>query len=343
MVASDERPSTKDGPGDSLVDVGIAAWGDARYLAEAIESVLAQTESRWRLRVSHDGHDDDAARRVVTPYLDDPRISYEARERRLGAAGNKSWLINQGDAPFVALLDHDDRWDEPFLERRLAFMEDHPECGFVFASTRVVGDDGRELKRWRARLSPGLQPRDDFVERLLAQNMIGASSALVRRAAYEAVGPYFDERFPRTYDYEMWLRLALAFPAGVLPGFDAVWRVHPEQGTSDLSQLEEEYALLVDHMFSLVRERAPALRLSSRSQRRKLASMLLTGVLNSLERDDRAAAVRYLKRATSTDPLSILDPRAPFALLGVALGQPGRGAVTRARAFAHNRGIRLRL
>lgn len=323
--------------------MGIPTWGTSGYLGAAVESVLRQAHRNWRLRVSHDGPDDRGTPEALEPYLGDPRVSYSARERRLGAAGNKTWLINEGTAPFVALLDHDDVWDPGFLVRRTAFLSEHPECGFAFASMRIVDEHGEELKRWRVRLQPGVQERSEFVRLLLGQNMIGASSALVRREAYETVGPRFDDRFPRTYDYEMWLRLALAVPVGFLDGFDAAWRAHPEQGTGDLEGLETEYGALVDHAWALIGEQAPELRLRERTRRRKLASLLLTGVLNAIERDDTAAARRYLGRAIRIDPLSALDPRAPFAACAVALGATGRDAVFRARAFAHNHGIRLRL
>jgi glycosyltransferase involved in cell wall biosynthesis len=325
------------------VDVGIATWGTSAYLGAAVDSVLSQTHGNWRLRVSHDGPDDPGARETLAPYLDDPRISYSARERRLGAAGNKTWLINEGTAPLVALLDHDDVWDPEFLARRVSFLSAHEACGFAFSAMRIVDEQGNELKRWRVRLEPGVQDRDEFVHLLLGQNMIGASSALVRRSAYAAVGARFDERFPRTYDYEMWLRLSLALPVGFLDGFDAAWRTHPRQGTGDLDELEAEYGALVDHAWTLIGEQAPSLKLRKGARRRKLASLLLTGVLNAIERDDGAAARRYLARAIRIDPLSALDPRTPFAACAVALGETGRDAVFRARAFAHNHGIRLRL
>jgi hypothetical protein len=328
---------------EAVVEIGIPTWGTSRYLAATVEAVLAQTHQAWRLAISHDGPEGDDAFRCVEPYLGDTRIRYSARERRLGAAGNKTWLINQGTGPFVALLDHDDLWDETFLESRVRFLTEHADCGFVFASMRVIDGNGDELKRWNVRLEPGVQERAAFVERLLGQNLIGASSALVRRTAYESLGSQFDERFPRTYDYEMWVRLALAFPVGVLPEFDAALRTHPDQSTGDLTGLEEEYSSLVEHIWKLVHEEAPAVHLGRRSKRRKVASLLLTGVLNAIERDQRRTAFRYLVRALRIDPLSVFDVRTPSAALAIPLGSTGKRAINGARSFAHNRGIRLRL
>jgi hypothetical protein len=198
------------------------------------------------------------------------------------------------------------------------------------------------VKRWRTRLRPGVQDRAAFVRRLLGQNMIGASSALVRRSAFEEVGARFDPRFKRTYDYEMWVRLALAAPVGFLPGFDSCWRIHPAQATGDLGDLESEYRELVDHLWALIEQRLPELRLRPRSRRRKLASLLLTGTLNAIERGDRRAASHLLRRALAADPSSALDARVPFSLLGLWLGRPGRKTVVHVRALAHSHGIRLR-
>ena len=65
---------------------------------------------------------------------------------------------------------------------------------------------------------------------LLRHNLIGMPTVLVRRSAYEAVGPAFDEHTVY-FDYQMWLRLALRFPVGYLAVWDASYRVHDRQVT----------------------------------------------------------------------------------------------------------------
>ncbi len=339
-----DHPATTDPPlEDVLVDVSIPTVGRTAFLRGAIEAVLGQTFGGWRLVVSDNGSGSDAVQAVVEPYLVDPRVSFVASEHQVSAAEHFTRLINTGNAPYVALLDDDDLWAPCMLERRVAFLEEHRECAFVFSSMQIIDESGAELKRWRVRLREGVQDQRTFVSRLLEQNVVGGASALVRRTAYAAAGPVFDGRFPRTYDYEMWLRLALVAPVGFLSGFDAAWRYHPEQETRDLDSLEREYGQLVDHAWTLIEARGLGSLLTKRGKRRKLASLLLTGVLNAIERDDRSAALHYLRRAVEVDPWSIFDRRVPFVAAGVVLGGAGRGAVNRARTAAHNHGIRLRL
>ena len=50
----------------------------------------------------------------------------------------------------------------------------------------------------------------------------------VRRSAYAAVGPIFDERFP-SWDFDMYLRIAIRFPVGHLDVWDSNFRVHTQQ------------------------------------------------------------------------------------------------------------------
>ncbi len=324
------------------IDVGIATWGPTEYLSSAVESVLEQGHGNLTLFISHDGPDDAAARASVEPFMSDERVVYSARQERLGAAGNKTWLINQGSAGYVALLDHDDVWERSFLDRRVRFLSAHPECGFAFGSLRQVDSDGAELERITIPLSEGIQGHHEFVKKLLRQNLVGSSAALVRRATYRAVDPRFDQRLPTTYDYEMWVRLAIEAPAALLPGYDVRFRVHAEQSTASLSGLEDEYPLLVEHLAAIVSERLPAVPVGRRFKQRRLASLLLTGALIASERGDPASARRYLGRALRIDPWSAVDPRVPASILGFAFGTRGRAVLAKARAVAHHHGIRMR-
>lgn len=326
-----------------LVDVVVPTVGRLAYLREAVGSVQRQTFTRWRLVVSDNGSNSDEVRAFAEQISADPRVEFRSSPERVSVTAHLTRLLTDGNARYVAILPDDDLWQPGFLERRVRFLEEQPTCGFVFSSMTVVDGSGAEVKRWRVRLDEGVQDRRDFIRRLLAQNVVGLASALIRRSTLERVGPWLDDRYPRTADYELWLRLAIAAPVGFLDSFDAALREHPDQGTGEFGALEEEYAGLASHAWELVNEQAPELRLSPRWKRRRVASLLLTGVLNAIERDDRDAALHYLRRAMQVDPWSAFDRRTPFAVAGVVFGDMGRSAVRRARAVAHTHGIGLRL
>jgi glycosyltransferase involved in cell wall biosynthesis len=325
-----------------LVDIGIASWHRPQYLAQAVESVLGQTLDSWRLFVSEDGPSGGPVESRLAAYASDSRVWFEARGERVGAARNKTVLIQMGDAPYVALLDDDNVWEPEFLERRVAFLQSHPDCGFVFSSMASIDSSGQRIGRWPAPLAAGVQMHDEFIRRLLRANVVGASSALVRRAAYEDVGPAFDATLPRTYDYEMWLRLAVRFPAGYLPVCDVAGRIHDTQGSADLNGLVDEYSRLVDRLFEIVSDERPDLHPTGRQRDRKLASMMLSGALNALERGDRSVALQCMAHALRARPASLVDGRMIASGVGVVFGSSGRRAAAATRRLAHQHGLRLR-
>jgi glycosyltransferase involved in cell wall biosynthesis len=325
---------------EPIVDVGIPACGRPRYLIEAIESVLAQTLESWRLWISDDGPGGGPVEAAVTPYLSDDRIRYLSTGARLGPARNSTNLIRCGDAPYVHLLHDDDLLEAGFLERHIRFLEDNPECGMVFSSFAEIDGEGNEIAKPKLPIRAGTYQIDDFVPLMLHHNLMSTDNVVVRRSAYEAVGDAFDPSFPAIYDYEMWLRLAAHFPAGYLAVWDTYWRRHGEQ-VSYASYRGEEYHRLLDHVDALLARTRPELRLSPRLHRRKQASALLSASLDALDQDDPRRARTHLAGAIRRSPAAVADPRTVCAVLGVALGGPGRWIAMRCRAFVHRKGIRL--
>jgi Glycosyl transferase family 2 len=326
---------------EPIVDVGIPAWGRPSYLVRAIESVLAQSLDSWSLRISADGPSEGQTEAALVPYLDDPRITYSATSERVGAAGNKTILIRKGIAPYVALLDHDDFWGPDFLARRVRMLEAHPDAGFVFSPAVFVDDHGNEFGRASPFTSEGCQPSEAFVPLLLRSGGLPGATVVARRKAYETVGPVFNMDLPRTYDYEMWVRLALRFPVCHLAVWDVFWRRHPDQASADLSQLEAEYARLIDVLRMLVERERPELQLEDREWRAQLSSLLISAALTALEQGQQATSSLYLRRALSISPARMADPRSVAALVGLALGPPGRRLIGRLRSFVQQRRSRI--
>jgi glycosyltransferase involved in cell wall biosynthesis len=321
------------------VDIGMPTRGAAPYLDEAIGSVTAQTYGSWSLFISENGPGE--LRERVEPYLGDSRIRFSPTGEDLGAARNHTRLIQEGDAPYVAILHDDDRWDPEWLERRVDFLEQHPECGFVFGGNREIDERSQVTSSSELVLSEGVHASREVVPQLVGHNLVGIPTVLVRRSAYEAVGPEFTEETV-SFDYEMWLRLALRFPVGYLAVRDADYRVHSGQVTMTNRKRGEDQIRLVERIRSLVAE-APGIEGDERGLRRRLARAHLSAALDALQGPDRPGARRHLQAALKEYPPSALDPRAAGVVAGFVLGRRGRRALDRARYLVLRKCLRVHL
>src|SRR5262249_61710555 len=98
-----------------LVSIIMPAYNAGKYIADSIQSVLAQTYSDWELIVVDDGSTDNTATVVQQFVTRDSRIKYFFQENgRLGKARNTG--IKNASGSLIAFLDSDDLWLETQLE-----------------------------------------------------------------------------------------------------------------------------------------------------------------------------------------------------------------------------------
>ena len=333
------RPGADPGP---LVDVRIPTIGPAPFLSEAVASVVAQSLESWRLVVSEDEPGVDHSRALVAAHLDDPRIRFTDEHAGRNASRHVTRLIRQGTAPYVAILDNDDRWGPDFLARRVRFLERHPECGFVFSRSRVIDAQGRDLGANQPRLEEGVHDSRSFIAHVLRWgNVVTAGSVLVRRSAYEAVGSAYDPSFVVGYDYEMWLRLAARSPVGYLDLADFDYRLHPDQATQAPADFAERVRLL-DQIEAQLAQALPDLSFDSHHPRTRRVQNLLGAALDAGERGDRNAARGYLRRAFGRHRIVAIHPAVPAVLVAGALGEPGSKALRLGRSWVRKHPSRRR-
>jgi glycosyltransferase involved in cell wall biosynthesis len=294
-----------------LVDVGIPTYGRPAYLAQAIESVLAQTFDAWQLTVSENGPGSKDVEAIVEPYLSDPRVRLAVTGRNIGGAGNSTRLIQTGRAPYVALLHDDDWWEPDFLGRRVAFLEANPTCGLVFSSCDLIDEQGSVVYRFEVDLPEGVQDRQGFLRTLYRRNVICIPTVLVPRWCYEAVEPEFSDSV-LFHDYEMWLRIATRFDVGFLNVCDAAYRIHTAQTTHEVgSNMGAHRIALLDAVEGILPPDFPSL-----ERRRARSGALLRVALEALERGDRRGSFVHLRRAMREYPIGPLDPKLASLVIG---------------------------
>jgi glycosyltransferase involved in cell wall biosynthesis len=326
---------------DVVVDVGIPAHGRPEYVCSAIESIIAQTLPNWRLHVSESDVGGGEVERAVSSYLDDPRIRYSATGP-VGGPTNWSRLIQGMTAPYAALLHDDDLWDPEFLERRVTFLDNRPECGFVFSSNKEIDEHGIVIGQTPFVLEEGVYPPETLVPMLYGSNVIPAPSLLVRRSAYEAVGPYFEpERGYPFWDYEMMLRLAVSGPGGYIREADCSYRMHDVRVTFVVRRYGRAYVDILERAEELISEQRPDIEIPACLRQRRHSQALLVCALDAVEDGRRRQGLDLVREAIRVYPRSVVDIRAPLAVAAAALGRPGRRLLGRARLAVQRRGLRF--
>lgn len=198
---------------DIRITVVIICFKQARYIVEAIDSVLAQTDQApiHEIIVVDDCSPDNSADVAQEAARRDPRIQVIRREINSGAcAAPRNDAIRAGTGTHFAFLDGDDIWMPKKIEKQVKALRAHPEVGLLFSDYIVFDDesDAEELNVARHyEAGAAHQLRDFFVH----GGPIIPSCAIVSRGAVDAVG-VFDPEMRFNEDSEYWMRIASAFP-----------------------------------------------------------------------------------------------------------------------------------
>ena len=187
------------------VSVIVPTYNCARFLGAALESVLAQTYADLEILVVDDGST-DATPAVMEAFAG--RVRY-LRQANRGVSAARNLGLAQAGGELIAYLDADDRWVPHKLERQLAFLEAHPECGLLHSDVTIIDEEDRVLRHRFNRETGRPLPMGRCLLALLHRCHIQTPTVLERREWTARVAG-FDPRVQGTEDYLRWIRLAMA-------------------------------------------------------------------------------------------------------------------------------------
>lgn len=219
------------------VGIVLPVWNDP-YLPLAIESILAQTHTRWHLVIVDDGSETPACLPVSDPRIRLLRIPHAG----LPAALNAGFRALPA-SDFVTWTSADNLLEPSMLQVLIRFLIQHPAVDLAYSDFSLIGPTGQWLPRSNYR--PESQdprrsyrlhlPRCPETLGLMQDNFLGASF-LYRTGLVAAVGD-FDESLMGVEDYDYWLRASLvaclahcAHPQSLYR-----YRLHPDSLTSQRS------------------------------------------------------------------------------------------------------------
>jgi glycosyltransferase involved in cell wall biosynthesis len=183
------------------ISIAIPVYNRERYLAQAVESVLAQTRNDFEFVIWDDGSTDgslDMARRYEE--LDSRVRVFSGAHRGQPHALISALENTSGD--YVGWVDSDDRLDKCALAETSAILDSEPEVGLVYTDYLVV-DVGGEV------LGLGNHCQRPYSPMAMLVEFVTFHFRLLRRSVFDKVGG-LDTAFESAYDYDLCLRMTEA-------------------------------------------------------------------------------------------------------------------------------------
>lgn len=172
------------------VSVIVAVKNGERYLAQALESILAQTYTDFEIIVV-DGKSTDRSVEIAASY---PKVRCI---QQVGTGFSGAW--NEGIAAasgeYIAILDSDDWWSEDKLAAQVAVLDQQPEIDFVLTHMKFVLEPGKPYP-------PGFKP--EWLEK--EQTGRFPSAMLARKSVFERAGEFNNTDWSITSDIEWFAR-----------------------------------------------------------------------------------------------------------------------------------------
>ncbi len=209
-----------------LISVNMPVYNGERFLAAALESVLAQTFSDFEFIIVDDGSRDRSVEIIRAYEARDSRILLAQSQRNLGGAAARNLALALSSGEFIALMDCDDVCRPERLERQLDFLRARPDIGVLGAGARAVDQQLKPLYDFDLPQRHAL-----IVFNLFLGSFLIHPTVMIRRELLEAVGGYEPGR--RTaIDTELWSRLIWRTRFANLPETLLLYRRHEAQNST---------------------------------------------------------------------------------------------------------------
>lgn len=201
-----------------MISIILCTYNREKYLARAIDSVIAQTYRDWELIIVDDGST-DRTEELVKSYTD-PRIRYEKLEKNRYYCYAANYGLKKCQGQYVAFQNSDDEWLPDKLDKQIQFMEAHPEAGACFTEVILVDNDGADISERCIEVKRLFEnhytEQKDWMRYFLQYgNCVCHPSALVKQEVMEQVGG-FNLMYCQLADFDLWVRIVTEYPIYVL-------------------------------------------------------------------------------------------------------------------------------
>ncbi|MGM9837770.1 MAG: glycosyltransferase family 2 protein [Paludibacteraceae bacterium] len=214
------------------ISILLPAYNAARYLREAVESMLMQTYRDFELLLLNDGSTDSTEQIALELANSDERIRYIRNPHNVGLANTLNRGLSLAQGEFIARMDADDISLPTRLETQVRYLDAHPDVMLCSCAIQQFGASDK--------LMVGREEFEQVKVDMLFASAIGHASSVWRRAFFENNNLFFNQdEFPAE-DYGLWTRAVFYGKLVNIPDVLYRYRIYPEQVTATDPRVTEK-------------------------------------------------------------------------------------------------------
>lgn len=181
---------------NSLVSIITPSYKSKKFIAETIESVLAQTYTKWEMIIVDDVSPDNSNEIIEKYTAQDSRIKLIKLEKNSGPALARNRAIAVANGRYIAFLDADDIWMPEKLTKQISFMQKN-SLALCYSSYEVIDEAGNRLRIFNTK------------ERVSYKSMLKTNSIGCLTAIYDThiLGKVMMPNIIKKQDFALWLQI----------------------------------------------------------------------------------------------------------------------------------------
>lgn len=178
-----------------IASIGLPVFNGARFLLQALDSLLAQTMRDFELIISDNASTDETAEICNDYARRDARIRYLRQETNIGAPRNWSFVVTQARGRYFKWASANDLCAPQMLERCLAALEEHPHAVLCYGRTALIDESSGERTDYSGDFSlVDERPSDRFTHLLQAIGLNNPQCGVIRLEILRRTG--LDRPYP---------------------------------------------------------------------------------------------------------------------------------------------------
>jgi glycosyltransferase involved in cell wall biosynthesis len=290
-----------------LVSIISPTYNHEKFIADCIESVLAQSYTNWEMLIVDDGSSDNTFKIAQSFAEKDPRIKAFTQKNigifRLGESYN--FALQQSKGKYVAILECDDLWFPDKLKLQVETLEQNPNCVLSWGKAYLSAIDLSSDYYLAPRNTEDIKlfynkPVGVFLKKFIYQTLIPALTIVFRREALTEIGGFNQGFNLPLVDIPTTLQLLMKGEFAYIDQPLGRWRIYPNQVTKTYTgQMTSSYYALVKSFMERYPAAFEAVNLSEKEIDRHFRSRLVisysrSGRYKLIRKDFKGARKDYL-------------------------------------------------